>query len=418
MLELRVDKLLKHVSNNEHEVLSLIHNDPLLSKREVDGLFIANASKELHGPTEPHQQIAKGIVYKINEDGEFETVALPLLKIWNAHEMEQDQAVIINDLINNGSRVLFLEKLDGTMISRFVYNGKVYFSTRGVISGDELAEDYVQKAIDIATEKYPMLMDPKMWSINTLVMELIHPDCRVITNYGDRKDLVLTAVTGCFHDSYSAYWHVCQVAESIGMPVATSYEAKGENYRDQMQYLLDQIAGTDAEGFMMVIEDSMWNHVQYRVKLKGADYIRLLRLMNYCTYKHVVEMILADNSLLSEDNFRAMLAQNSGDDLPQYVMDEYMALHHKYAGFVDGVTKYCEYMKKYFDQIIEGRAVPLNKEDKKWFAFFVQRLADKCFYFKFADGKTVEQVAQQICNDARHDFDYLEKYGVRIVVDG
>lgn len=410
MLELRIDKLLKAVTANEHETLSLIHNDPLLSKREVDGLFIANASKELHGPTELHQQIAKGIVYTVNEDGEFEIVALPLLKIWNAHEMEQDQAVIINDLINNGSRVLFLEKLDGTMISRFVYKGKVYFSTRGVISGDELAEDYVQKAIDIATEKYPMLMDPAMWSINTLVMELIHPDCRVITNYGDRKDLVLTSVTSAFADKYCAYWYVKNVAERIGMPVAPSYEVKGDTYKDQMQYLLDQIAGTDAEGFMMVIEDPMWNSVQYRVKLKGADYIRLLRLMNYCTYKHVVEMILADEKLLQDYNFRNMLMQQSGDDLPQYVIDEYMSLHRQYVHFFNTVHHICYSVFQHTNNLLSGKNIPLSREDKKDFAMFVKDMPAKSLMFKYADGKSLYDVTMEVVGKARGDLDYLNQF--------
>jgi hypothetical protein len=412
MLNLRVDHILEFFKDNTYDTLRKIHEDELLSKREVDGLWIANASKELHSPTEWHQQLAKGIVYT----ADFKLVSLPLAKMWNAHEMEQDQAEEVNDLWadeDHTALLYILEKLDGTCLSRFVYNNKVYLSTRGVLLGDEYDSDYVQQALAIANEKYPLLMDPRFMQNQTLIFELLFPEGRILTDYGDRRDLVLIACFDGYAFRYKTYQELIDISEYLHLTLVQRYVAMGNGPWEQMDNLLEQIKGTDAEGFMMTIEQN--GQLVYRMKFKGADYIRMLRLMNYCTYKHVVEMILDDRNLLSRDAFMGMLKQNSGDDLPQYVIDEYMILHNKYNEFVDGVTQYCVHMKKFFDTHIENKTVPLSREDKKWFAHFVALLPDKGFYFKFADGKTVDELAESICKDARQDVDYLEKYGVTIV---
>jgi hypothetical protein len=416
-LELRLDKLLDWFKRFEPFVLDEIHNDPMLTKRYVGDLIIANASKELFSPTTIAQQIAKGVVYTKVGD-KFKLVSMPLCKMWNSHEMQAEQDTIINshmmsDLnIVNGHvtsdvNIEILSKIDGSMISRFVYDGKVYFSTRGVIQGSELESEYIQAAIDIATEKYPLLLDPDIYSDVTLIFELIFPEGRVITNYGDTRDLILTACFSLNGFMYHRYVVLEYIAQDLGLALVESHKAQGHTINQKMDNLLSQIKGTDAEGFMMTIERD--GAVVYRVKFKGEDYIRKLKIMNQCTYKNVVQIILNDKDIKNRSDFKKMILANSGDDLPPGVIEEYMSLHDKYVYFYEEVWKIIHIASSKFTDI-NKKDLPLSKEDKKEFALKVKDFPYASLLFRFASGSTQPQIAREIEIKAMGDIDYLLKF--------
>src|SRR5687768_7095878 len=82
-MDLRTDRLLAALRADPAGVLARIDADPLLVKRTSGPLVLANASKELFTPREPHQLYAKGVVYTRDP---FALVSLPLVKIYNLGE--------------------------------------------------------------------------------------------------------------------------------------------------------------------------------------------------------------------------------------------------------------------------------------------------------------------------------------------
>src|SRR5687768_13503094 len=204
-MNLRLDHLLDALRARGADVLRAIDADPLLVKRQSGELVLANAGPLLFTPQEPHQLYAKGIVYRREP---YALVSLPLVKIYNLGEKSVSVADLAGIAAGAGNaRLHFLHKLDGTLLQRFQRDGRVYFTTRGMIEGgpcygaqDEDAPerlkgfDFLGTARRIATERYPALVEPRPEFVHvTLVFEFIHPETRVITNYGARDDLIILA---------------------------------------------------------------------------------------------------------------------------------------------------------------------------------------------------------------------------------
>lgn len=408
MLILNTIELLDYFYDNQKEILWQIHADPLLSKRSVDGLFIANASKELHEPTEIHQQLAKGIVYTFIAN-EPVLVSLALPKIWNAHEKALLQTEEINNIIKNPSKLFILEKLDGTMISRFVWRGKVYFTTRGVISGDsEYDSIYINKAIEIATNKYPKLLDAEIWPDNTLIMELIFPEGKIITNYSDLEELTLIAA---LHDNicYFTYYDLKFLAKSLELPLVKMIEVPGNTYLEKMDNALASIKGTDLEGFVMVLEQS--SEVVYRMKFKGEDYIRTLKIMNRCSYKNVVEICIDNGIYLSSGDFRKIILRLGGDDLPIWVIDEYIKLHEQFNQYFNILSSHvCKALIAFVEinPTYEFSTIMTGLERKE----LANKIKDnpyKSLIFEYANGKNLGEVEKSLVLKTRGSLDKLKE---------
>ena len=120
-------------------------------------------------------------------------------------------------------------------------NGRVYFTTRGMIEGgpssgtsDEDAPerarnfDFLGTARRIAREKYPALVEPRPELEGvTLVFEFLHPETRVITNYGAREDLVLLACFDRGDHRYRTFAELKELAADSGGRVEVVLEPMG-----------------------------------------------------------------------------------------------------------------------------------------------------------------------------------------------
>lgn len=329
-MELRVDKLLALLREQLEQILASIDADPLLIKRELDGLVLANAGKELFTPQTEHQLFAKGIVYRRDP---YRLVSLPLLKIYNLGERN----VTANDierLTAEGARLSFLRKYDGSMVQRFQVEGRVYFSTRGVLEGIDLGFtegnnfDYVAAARQIAHERYPFLASAAAELEGlTLVLELLHPEGRVITDYGDRRDLILLAVFDHRTHTYWPYSRLQSFASAHRLTLTDALSPTGATLIEQIDALHASLAGTDQEGSVVVIESA--EQVVYRVKLKSPDYLRLLKLMVNCTYSATQEMLDQYAQFPPWTEFEASLQQLGTESVPEEVMGVYREHYQK-----------------------------------------------------------------------------------------
>ncbi len=343
LMRLRIDHLLASLRDRPHEILAAIDGDPLLLKREVNGLVLANATKALFTPLVEHQLFAKGIIYRRDP---YRLVSLPLIKIYNLGERN----VTVHDLVSlqvPGSRAHFLRKFDGTMIQRFQHDGRVYFSTRGMLEGvvlptneaqDEDAPpqarmfDYLAAARETARAMYPQLVEP--WAELegvTLILELLHPEARVITDYKGRRDLVLLAAFDTVRHVYWPYERIRRFANEHRLVATDAFRPDGPTLAKQVDSLLASLAGTDEEGTVVVVEHG--DEVVYRVKVKSQDYLRMLKLMVRCTYPATVEMLDGWPSFPDWPAMEEKLQALGSEKVPEELLAQYREHYDAFAAY-------------------------------------------------------------------------------------
>lgn len=342
-MNLRLDHLLDDLRTRTADVLAAIDADPLLVRRAAGPLVLANAGAMLFTPQEPHQLYAKGLVYRRDP---FEVVSLPLVKIYNLGEKAVSVADLAGLAAEPDARLHFLHKLDGTLVQRFQFDGRVVFTTRGMIEGgpqvgaqDEDAPerarnfDFLGTARRLAASRYPALCEPRADLDGlTLVFEFLHPETRVITNYGDREDLVLLACFDRRDFRYRTYCEVRGLAATLGLAVVDEFTPPGAALGEQIDALLASLAGTDHEGTVITIEHG--HRVVYRVKVKSPDYLRVLKLVVTCTYARTAEMIDADPRFRDWAQFEAHLRGLGREQVPEEVLGFYREHFDAHAAYL------------------------------------------------------------------------------------
>lgn len=342
-MELRIDRLLDLLRADPAGLLARIDTDPLLVKRTIGDLVLANASKALFTPQEPHHLFAKGIVFRREP---YRLVSLPLLKIYNLGERSvtaADLASIASELADG--RIHFLRKLDGTLVQRFEDGGRVWFTTRGVIEGarytgtqDEDAPerlshfDFLGEARRIAATSYPRLLASESTLAGlSLVFEFIHPETRVITDYGDRQDLVLLAAFDRESLRYLPHEELETVASAHGLTCVDRVPVNGDTLAEQIDDLLAALKGTDHEGVVLTVEHP--TAVTYRAKVKSPDYLRILKMMVTCNYARTAELIDVHPEWTGWSDLEAHLQSLGNDQVPEEVLGfyrEHFDTHQQY----------------------------------------------------------------------------------------
>ncbi|MGL4552957.1 MAG: RNA ligase, partial [Gemmataceae bacterium] len=390
-MELRLDRLLDDLRDRQADVLAAIDADPLLLHRSAGGLVLANASKKLYTPAAQHQLYAKGVVYRRDP---FRLVSLPLVKIYNVGERGVNAADLASVAAEPGVRLRFLRKMDGSLIQAFRDAGRLVFTTRGMIEGaaggerdeDELPHfDYLAAARRIASALYPKVFD--LPEGRTLLFELIHPDARKITSYGDRADLVLLAAfdrAGC---RYLPYDELLTVAGDFGLAAVDMLTPPGDDLAAQIDGLLASLKGTDEEGSVVCLEHA--DRVVYRVKVKTPDYLQLMRLMAFCTYDRTVEMI-DGRGITSWEQLEATLQEQGKNHVPEEVLVYYREHWERFAAYLadlERVRAWAVGQQDGIDALIGGRAGKEPGAYRRAYAGEATRRKHPALLFAALDGR-------------------------------
>ncbi len=422
-MNLRLDHLLEELRANTVEILRAIDTDPLLKKRQSGSLVLANASAALFTPQESHQLYAKGIVYRREP---YELISLPLVKIYNLGE----KAVSVADIAGIASapgntRLHFLRKLDGTLLQRFQHNGRVYFTTRGMIEGgpscdvqDEDAPasarnfDFLGAARRIAQAKYPALCEPRPEFENTtLVFEFIHPETRVITNYGDREDLVLLACFDRADFRYRTYAEVRELAHAHNFTHVDEFTPHGHTLGEQIESLLASIAGTDQEGTVITLEHG--HRVVYRVKVKSPDYLRVLKLVVTCTYARTVEMLDANPQWQRWHDMESHLRSLGREQVPEEVLEFYREHYETHAGYLANCSRLRDWALAVagdIRKVAEAEAGTGNDRLlRKCFAARAVKSPLKALLFTAFDGALSLAAVREVCRNPEEAQDAVAK---------
>ena len=151
---------------------------------------------------------------------------------------------------------------------------------------------------EIAAKKYPCLLDPSFFQEYSLIFELIFPEGRVVTNYGDEEDLYLT---GCFHLGKMEYFNYSKL-KSLSiyaeLNLVKALEAKGNNYKEKMENALNSIKGTDKEGFIIFALSELDLYIEsgFNITIIGSSFggHSSLHLAKYILDNRISAIFIAD----------------------------------------------------------------------------------------------------------------------------
>lgn len=285
-------------------------------------LFNYNAIAQFEGRWTPFERLSRGLILN-RKTGE--VVALPFEKFFNWGESGRYTEAPIRDV---------LEKADGSL--GILYrdpNGHYKVATRGSFTSDQALW-----ATEFLHRKYNLRDLPVEL---TLLFEIIYPDNRIVVDYGDREDLVLIGVRNRFTGEDFYFSQVKEVAEQFGFSTPKVYSFSDINDILREADHLDH----NQEGWVVRFADSQ------RFKIKGAEYLRIHRLLSGLSDRRFAEMW-----------YTGELHEKVLEALPQ-------GMREKYISMKDALEE--EIFTKCENLLAKYASVPV-KEDKKSFVLWVK----------------------------------------------
>jgi hypothetical protein len=426
-MELRLDRLLSKLRDNAAAILEAIDRDPRLLKRSSGPLVLANASQALYTPQQEHQLYAKGIVY---HRAPYRLVSLPLIKIYNLGERDITAAELAGMAEETKVRLRFLRKIDGSLIQVFRHDGRVWFTTRGMIegasfrppTGETLAPlsedggefDYLGTARRIAAERYPRLLDDaELLDGRTLIFELIHPLVKKITDYGERSDLILLSCFDKQRLSYFPYAEVVALAAAHGLTVVDALSPQGTTLAEQIDDLLAALDGTDQEGCVVQFENAQ--EVTYRVKVKSPGYLRRLRAIADCTYENFAALMNDNTHLTSWQDVELFLRARGREEMPEEVLQCYRPHYERFIAYLadcQRLRRWAMQIRDELDRQIGGKQGRDAAEYRKRFAALATRYPYAALLFAALDGRLDRERLRRLIRDPEQAQQALNDLGL------
>lgn len=229
----------KYISETKHPYLDMI-------------IWKYNTKCQFDQVWDDYTRIARGMI----TDTEGNVLYRCLPKFFN---LDQVPETILENLPNEIPTVY--EKLDGSLITS-------YWDYRDLnwcgASGGSFISDQAKWATEILQE-----LNLDLRRDYTYIWELIHPLNRIVVNYGNRKELVLLAI----YDNEIEI-EIEQEAERLGVTCARKISCGGiAGVIDHCKYS----KADKEEGFVLKYSNGL------RVKVKGADYVRVHGILNNIT---------------------------------------------------------------------------------------------------------------------------------------
>jgi T4 RnlA family RNA ligase len=258
-------------------------------------------------------------------DRDYQTIARPLPKFFNLQEYQGN----LPDGVPN-----IYEKLDGSLIILFYYQGKWEVASRGSFASEQanmarvLFADYQAHVDELDRE-------------HTYLFEIIYPSNRIVVDYGAAQRLVLLAVvhtqTGVELNHEDVNW-----SDKAATYPATAVPEWVKSIDEQQAEL------NNHEGFIL-----KWPN-GFRLKYKLADYVRLHRIITRVQAKDIWEC-------LSQNHDLAQFLDSVPDEFYNWVKDTKVELEAKY----QAIETECLRAFKEFRDGLDGEV-----ERKEWAIYF------------------------------------------------
>ena len=189
-------------------------------------------------------------------------VARPFRKFFNLSENKT----------NITDKYKIYEKLDGSLGILFFYGGNWILASRGSFTSDQAIKG---KEILDRSCNYNLL-DKN----NTYCFEIIYPENKIVVNYEDFEGCILTAVFNT------------QTGEELDMYVYKLQTSLEYGFTTPLEKLQEIIKDTD-EGYVIKFSNGE------RCKIKGAEYLRLHKMMSEMSTTSVWDCLRNGDSILN-----------------------------------------------------------------------------------------------------------------------
>lgn len=266
------------------------------------------------------EENSRGIIFNLSTG---ELVSRPYKKFFNYGE---------HGIAPTGKIKLVQEKMDGSLGVPYIYNGDVYFATKGSFTSSQStwATTWINhpERIDLRDQIYDVL-----YNGFTPLFEIIYPQNRIVVDYGSRAELVLLSI---IHNetgtelvlNLSRYW-----SGSI---------AETHQYTIDEMITLTETLPASHEGWVVTFEDGV------KSKIKGAPYLRAHKLLSNLSFSTVLESRTAGT-------FNQMI---------EGVPDEFLSTVMFYSSYIDETI---EQISDYLSILI--KQAPVQEQDEEYRVF-------------------------------------------------
>lgn len=254
-----------HVSLAEKEQLV---KDGYLSKSTLGNLILYNYTDKTTYARHwiPATIESRGTVYNADTG---ECVARAFDKFFNLNEHETTRL----ENLPKDEPFSVVEKVDGSLGILFKHEGAWRVCTRGSFHSEQAAE---------ATNMLDMYRLDRVPPGVTLMFEIIYPSNRIIVNYGDKRKLVLLGARFTESGEHLPSKDVAGIGYECGFELPKMYSHSLED-----AIALQQTLSWQDEGFVI-----FYDRLGLRVKVKGAEYMRIAKMKSCLSPLSVWEAML------------------------------------------------------------------------------------------------------------------------------
>lgn len=305
----------------------------------------------------------------IVNDESHEVIARPFRKFGN-----YGQVKIPNHAM--GSHPAVFEKVDGSCGISYEVDGETFVATRGSFESDQAvwASEWLQK-------NSTGFRSPE--GVTTL-WEIVYSSNRIVVDYGGFEGLVLLGAididSGADIPLWEIDWWDGERADHHAHIKRIQDAHNFANARDREQ----------TEGVVLA-----WyrpGEPSFRLKCKGAEYVRLHRVITNCSSKTIWESLRAGDSL-------AELIENVPDEFYAWVEETMNDLKNAHLSiYLDAQREFDRLMDLFAVKIGDELILPDNK--RKDFAAQAQKWPHPGLLFSLLDGKSINDTVWKLVKPA------------------
>jgi len=209
----------------------------------------------------------RGLVF----DDEGNRVSHPFRKFFNIEENRHEPTEDFE----------IYEKVDGSLITVFNYNGEWVVSSRGSFTSEQaIAATELFNQLNYVSKIHSGI-NPNM----TYLFELIAPWNRIVCDYGEREELILL---GARSENFEAsHDELSELAKMLGCNVTHKF-----NFEDYKE--IQKLNWENQEGFIVRFSNGD------RCKIKFEDYVKLHRVITNCSSYDIWENLKTFGKLPEE----------------------------------------------------------------------------------------------------------------------
>ena len=229
-------------------------------------------------------KLAKQCRGKVVDINTREIVSYPFNKFFNLDEVEETKQDKVKELLEkDGVKISVTDKKDGSAIIVTNYKGDIVINTNG-----EFDNIQITLAKKLFEKKYSYFYNniPEGY---TFVFELIHPDNKIVIDYGKEEKLYLLAVRDLKTFELKTYSELVEIKEKYKLDITEAFE-----YTELSDFLDKALSDEEVgkEGWVFSIKNGSDT---FMFKLKFKEYFKLSRLKNKPSLKKVYALLLNNN---------------------------------------------------------------------------------------------------------------------------